>query len=749
MVNSGLDLALLGSVDLVAQLAQSLLGLVGNLVSGVVGIHLVLPGLVLGGVLLGLVNSLVDVFLAQVGGSGDGNLLLLAGAQVLGGDLHNAVGIDIKGNLDLRHATGCGSNAGELEAAQGLVVSSHFPLALEHMDLNGGLAVSSGGEDLALVGRNGGVPIDQTGEHAAHGLNAQGQGGDIQQQDILHIAGEHAALNGSANGYALIGVDALEAFLAGDLLHGFLNGGDTGRTANQQDLVQIGSAEARIGHSLTDGLHGALYQVGSQLIELCTAQGHIQVLGAGRVGGDIGQVDVGGGHAGQLNLGLLGSFLQTLHSNLIAGQINAFGLLELGNQVIHDSLVEVIAAQVGVTGSSQNLDDAVADVQDGHIEGAAAQVVDHDLLLGFLIQAIGQSSCGGLVDDTLHVQAGDLAGILGGLTLGIAKVSRNRDDSLGDGLAQIAFRVSLQLLQDHSADLLGGVVLAVQIHMVILAHVTLDGRDGAVSIGDRLALCNLTNHTLAGLGECYHGRGSTVALCIGDDNRLAAFQNSNTGIGSTKVNTDNLRHNVFLLYSNEKVYTNLICNLNHCEADDFVAHLEALLEDLGDHILAKAFVLRMHHRIVEVGIEAVAWGPEDLHAQACENLHKLIHGELHALLVGDILGGLVQSPLQIVIYGKQLHDGICLAVAVGGFFLLDGTLAEIVVFRSQPQQTVVLCIVLFFKGIGFRCFRRLGFLLRCFCGFLGDQFLCGLGLLLFFLLGHFYTSLDSEASSFG
>ena len=157
----------------------------------------------------------------------------------------------------------------------------------------------------------------------------------------------------------------------------------------------------------------------------------------------------------------------------------------------------------------------------------------------------------------------------------------------------------------------------------------------------------------------------------------------------------------------------------------------------------------MHHRIVEVGIEAVAWGPEDLHAQACENLHKLIHGELHALLVGDILGGLVQSPLQIVIYGKQLHDGICLAVAVGGFFLLDGTLAEIVVFRSQPQQAVVLCIVLFFKGIGFRCFRRLGLLLRCFWGFLGDQFLCGLGLLLFFLLGHFYTSLDSEASSFG
>ena len=34
--------------------------------------------------------------------------------------------------------------------------------------------------------------------------------------------------------------------------------------------------------------------------------------------------------------------------------------------------------------------------------------------------------------------------------------------------------------------------------------------------------------------------GSTVAFGVGDDNRLAAFQNSNTGIASTKVDTDNL-----------------------------------------------------------------------------------------------------------------------------------------------------------------------------------------------------------------
>src|SRR5699024_2230536 len=115
LVNRCLDVGLFLSGDLVAQLAQGLFRLVSHLVGSVVGVHFFLPGLILGGVLLSLPDSLVDVLLAQVGGSGNGNLLLLAGAQVLGGYLHNAVGIDVEGNLNLGHATGSGGNAGQLE----------------------------------------------------------------------------------------------------------------------------------------------------------------------------------------------------------------------------------------------------------------------------------------------------------------------------------------------------------------------------------------------------------------------------------------------------------------------------------------------------------------------------------------------------------------------------------------------------------------------------------------------------------
>ena len=97
-----------------------------------------------------------------------------------------------------------------MEAAEGLIVSRHLALALKHVDLNGGLVVGSGGEDLALLGGDGGVALDELGAHAAEGLNAEGQRSDIQQEDVLDVAAENAALNGRADSDALIGVDALE-----------------------------------------------------------------------------------------------------------------------------------------------------------------------------------------------------------------------------------------------------------------------------------------------------------------------------------------------------------------------------------------------------------------------------------------------------------------------------------------------------------------------------------------------------------
>jgi hypothetical protein len=62
---------------------------------------------------------------------------------------------------------------------------------------------------------------------------------------------------------------------------------------------------------------------------------------------------------------------------------------EFLGQLLGQGDVEVVAPEVGVAGRGQDLDDAVLDVQDRDVDGAAAEVVDDDL--GFLFQVDGIS----------------------------------------------------------------------------------------------------------------------------------------------------------------------------------------------------------------------------------------------------------------------------------------------------------------------------------------------------------------------
>ena len=71
-----------------------------------------------------------------------------SGGFVLGCDVHNTVGVDVEGNLDLRMATGSHWNARKLEVAKLLVVFRELALTLKDRDADFGLVVSSGGEGL-------------------------------------------------------------------------------------------------------------------------------------------------------------------------------------------------------------------------------------------------------------------------------------------------------------------------------------------------------------------------------------------------------------------------------------------------------------------------------------------------------------------------------------------------------------------------------------------------------------------------
>ena len=232
---------------------------------------------------------------------------------------------------------------------------------------------------------------------------------------------------------------------------------------------------------------------------------------------------------GELDLGLLGRLAQPLQRHLVLGQVDAVAVLERLHQVVDDALVPVVTAEVVVTAGGLDLDDALADLEQRHVEGAATEVEDEDGLVGLaLVQAVGQRGRGRLVDDAQHVEAGDLAGLLGGLALGVLEVGRHGDDGVGDGLAEVGLGVALELLQHPRGDLLRGVLLAVDVDRPVGAHVALDRADGPVDVGDGLALGDLADQHLAVLGEGDDGRGGPRALGVRDDGGLAALQTETT-----------------------------------------------------------------------------------------------------------------------------------------------------------------------------------------------------------------------------
>ena len=496
-------------------------------------------------------------------------MLLLAGSLIHSAHVQDAVGVNVEGNFNLRYATGCRSNAVQVEDTNLLVVLGHGALALQHADFYTGLIVCGRGEYLALLGRDGGVGLDEFGHHAAEGFDTQAQRGDIQQKHVLHITCEHTALDGSADSDNLVRVYALVGLLSKEVLHQFLHVRDTGGAADQQHFVNIRRIQVRIGQGLTARGDGALEQGVRQLLELGTREGLCQVLGHAVHRHDVRQVDLRGGLAGKFNLGFLGSLFQALEGHRILLEVDTAVLCsELAGEPVNDDLVKIVTAQVRVTVGGQHLEHAVTELEDRDIEGTAAEVVHgHFHVLFLLVQAVCQSGSRGLVDDTLDVQTGDTAGFLGGLTLRVGEVSRNSDNRFCHFLTEVFFRRLFHLLQNHGGDFLRRVQLTIdvyarsivltadhfiryaghfRIHLVIgLTHETFDGEHGIVGVGNGLTLGRRADFTLTTVGEGHYGRGCALPLVVDDDSRLIAFHHSDAGIGCSQVDTDNFTHSLY------------------------------------------------------------------------------------------------------------------------------------------------------------------------------------------------------------
>src|SRR3990172_108837 len=225
-----------------------------------------------------------------------------------------------------------------------------------------------------------------------------------------------------SGGHHLVRVDGLVGLLAEELLDLLLHLRHAGLTAHQDDLVEVAGADARLAHGLPARGQAALDEVRHEGLELGPREREHEVLGPARVRRDKRQVDLRLDHSRQLALGFLPRLLETLEGHAVLPEIDAVLLLELVGDPVHDFLVEVVAAEVCVAVGRLDLDHALADLEDGDVEGTAAQVIHGDRLVLLLVEAIGQRRGGGLVDDTQHLEARDGAGVLGCLALAVVEI---------------------------------------------------------------------------------------------------------------------------------------------------------------------------------------------------------------------------------------------------------------------------------------------------------------------------------------
>jgi hypothetical protein len=535
----------------------------------VLGFNLALEFLVLRLEFLGFVNHLLDLFLGETTLIvGDSDLFSLTGGLVHGVDVKDTIGINIESDLNLGNTTGAGGDTAEIEFTEQVVVLGHATFTFEHLNEDTGLVVSVGGESLGLLGGDSGVASNKHGHDTTGGLDTHGEGSDIEEEEVLDLlgtfTGEDSSLDGGAIGDGLVRVDGAVQGLAVEEVgeHG-LDLGDTGGATDEDDFVDLALAEVSILKDVLNWGHALAEKVNAKLLEFSAGDGAVVVLTLAKSFA----LNFGLMGSGKNTLGLLALGTETAGSTGITLDVNAGLLLEVSHAEFDETVVEVLTTKMGVTISGLDLEDTFLNGEEGDIESTTSEIEDENVAFTFtlLVETVGNSGSGGLVDNTLDIETSNGTSILGSLTLGIVEVSGDSDDSLLDSLTEVSLSDFAHLDENHGGDLLSLELLGLTLKLdrdlglvggtglnsegpelaIVLddlvselaANEALGVKDGVLGVTCSLVLGGISDKTLF-LSEGNVRGGGVEALIVSDDLDLVVLPDTNAGVGGAKINSD-------------------------------------------------------------------------------------------------------------------------------------------------------------------------------------------------------------------
>jgi len=280
------DSSLIIFVELVSKLFlifDGVLHLVDVVLELVTGINSFFNGLVLVGEFLGVSNHLLNLLggeTALVVSDRDG--LGLAGTLLVSGHSHDRVLINLEGNLNLGNTTGSGGDSVKVKFTKLMVILNQSTLSFEDSDGDSLLLVLVGSESLGLLGGDDGTSGDNLGHNSSDGLNTESKRGDIDEKQILGLFGglssENTSLNGGTVGNGFIGVNTSVGLLSVEhVLNKLLNLGNTGRSTNENDLIDFRFLETRVIENLLDGLEGLLEKIIAEFLKTGTGEGLLEI----------------------------------------------------------------------------------------------------------------------------------------------------------------------------------------------------------------------------------------------------------------------------------------------------------------------------------------------------------------------------------------------------------------------------------------------------------------------------------------
>lgn len=179
-----------------------------------------------------------------------------------------------------------------MESAEVLVVTAQRALALEDLDFHAWLAVGVGRKHIGLLGRDRRVTRDHGSGDAASGFDREGEGSHIQQEHILHVAFEHAALNSCANSHNFVRIYTLVGLFADEFPSCLNDLWHTSHAAYEHQFIHIILIPLRVRETVFYRLECALEEVIGELLELRAGELFLNVLWPTGVRSDEWQVDL-------------------------------------------------------------------------------------------------------------------------------------------------------------------------------------------------------------------------------------------------------------------------------------------------------------------------------------------------------------------------------------------------------------------------------------------------------------------------